>query len=100
MASEVDSFNDPYSWCDYAALPNRPAGLRSPVNTSTWRAPVEEFFSILLVVGESWYRRTAIPASYLPLSGAHARSLAAESGWSDRVPRLARRCGKDERRIS
>jgi hypothetical protein len=53
MASEVDSFNDPYSWCDYAALPNRPAGLRSPVNTSTWRAPVEEFFSILLVVGES-----------------------------------------------
>ena len=25
----------PYSWCDYAAFPNRPARLRSPVHTGT-----------------------------------------------------------------
>jgi hypothetical protein len=35
----------PATWCAYATLPNRPARLRSPVHTYTWRAPVEEFFN-------------------------------------------------------
>ena len=38
----------PYSWCDYAALRNRPARLRSALHACTRSAPVEEFFSILI----------------------------------------------------